>query len=39
MRKTRIICTLGPASQDAETLQQMIVEGTNISARFNSRSQ
>src|SRR5256885_10080627 len=30
MRKTRIICTLGPASQDSETIRQMIMEGTDI---------
>jgi pyruvate kinase len=30
MRKTRIICTLGPASQDSETIRQMIVEGTDM---------
>ncbi len=30
MRKTRIICTLGPASQDSETIRQMIIEGTDM---------
>jgi pyruvate kinase len=30
MRKTRIICTLGPASQDSGTIRQMIVEGTDM---------
>jgi len=30
MRKTRIICTLGPASQHSETIRQMIVEGTDM---------
>ena len=30
MRKTRIICTLGPASEKSETIRQMIVEGTDM---------
>src|SRR2546423_4539929 len=30
MRKTRIICTLGPASERSETIRQMIVEGTDM---------
>ena len=30
MRKTRIICTLGPASQDSGTIRQMIAAGTDM---------
>ncbi len=30
MRKTRIICTLGPASEKSETIRQMIAAGTDI---------
>lgn len=34
MRKTKIICTLGPASNTAETIREMIKAGMDI-ARFN----
>lgn len=34
MRKTKIICTLGPAVDDEETLRQLILSGMNC-ARFN----
>ncbi len=34
MRKTKIICTLGPACDDEETLKQMIAEGLDC-ARLN----
>ncbi len=30
MRKTRIICTLGPASEKTETIRQMIAAGTDV---------
>src|SRR5258705_3361476 len=30
MRKTKIICTLGPATEQAETVGQMIAEGADI---------
>ena len=30
MRKTRIICTLGPASENSATIRQMIVAGTDM---------
>jgi len=30
MRKTKIICTLGPASQDSEIIRQMIEAGTDV---------
>ena len=33
-RKTKIVCTLGPAADDENILRQMILEGMNI-ARFN----
>ena len=34
MRKTKIICTLGPASSDYETLKAMALAGMNL-ARIN----
>ena len=34
MRKTKIICTLGPASESENTLREMIKSGMNV-ARFN----
>ncbi|MEA1960802.1 MAG: pyruvate kinase [Bacillota bacterium] len=34
MRKTKIICTIGPASENKETLMQMIQNGMNV-ARLN----
>ena len=35
MRKTKIVCTIGPASDKAEVLESMIREGMNV-ARLNS---
>ncbi|WP_366247381.1 pyruvate kinase [Terribacillus aidingensis] len=34
MRKTKIVCTIGPASESVETLVQLIEEGMNV-ARLN----
>jgi len=34
MRKTKIVCTLGPASSDAETIRAMLAAGLNV-ARLN----
>ena len=34
MKKTKIICTLGPATDDEQVLEKMIFEGMNV-ARFN----
>lgn len=34
MKKTKIICTIGPASQDEDTLRELIKSGMNV-ARFN----
>lgn len=34
MRKTKIICTLGPATDNAEILERLVEEGMNV-ARFN----
>ena len=34
MRKTKIICTIGPASESEETLRELINAGMNV-ARFN----
>lgn len=34
MRRTKIVCTIGPASQDVETLKKMMLAGMNV-ARLN----
>lgn len=34
MRKTKIICTLGPATEDDKILRQLMIEGMDV-ARFN----
>lgn len=34
MRKTKIICTLGPSTDSIETMRSMILAGMNV-ARFN----
>ena len=34
MRKTKIICTIGPSSENIETLTKMCQEGMNV-ARLN----
>ena len=34
MRKTKIICTLGPATDHGDTLREMALAGMNV-ARFN----
>ena len=34
MRKTKIICTIGPASENEEVLTQMCLAGMNV-ARLN----
>ena len=34
MRKTKIICTIGPASENEETLKKMCLAGMNV-ARLN----
>ena len=34
MKKTKIVCTIGPASNDEETLREMLLAGMNV-ARFN----
>ncbi len=34
IRKTKLVCTLGPAAEDENILRQMMLEGMNI-ARFN----
>jgi pyruvate kinase len=33
-KKTKIVCTIGPASRSSETLEQMIINGMNV-ARLN----
>ena len=33
MRKTKIVCTIGPASENEEVLTQMCLAGMNV-ARF-----
>ena len=34
MRKTKIICTLGPSTEDTNVMKQLMLEGMNV-ARFN----
>ena len=34
MRRTKIICTLGPATEDDQVLRELMIEGMNV-ARFN----
>ena len=34
MRKTKIICTIGPASEGEERLEELMLAGMNV-ARFN----
>ena len=34
MRKTKIVCTIGPASEDENTLRKLMLEGMDV-ARFN----
>ena len=34
MRKTKVICTIGPASDNAEVLEQLCLTGMNV-ARLN----
>ena len=34
MRKTKIICTIGPASESEEKLKELMLAGMNV-ARFN----
>ena len=34
MNKTKIICTLGPATDDDQVLKRLMIEGMNV-ARFN----
>ena len=34
MKKTKIVCTIGPASNNEKTLKEMIQAGMNV-ARFN----
>ena len=36
MRKTKIVCTIGPASESKNIMKQMILAGMNV-ARFNMR--
>ena len=35
MKKTKIICTVGPASEDRETLKSMMLAGMNGEANFS----
>ena len=34
LKKTKIVCTLGPASRDADTMREMLEAGMNV-ARLN----
>ena len=34
MRKTKIICTIGPSSEEESVFRQLILEGMDV-ARFN----
>ena len=33
-KKTKIVCTIGPTSQDRDTLEKMLLDGMNV-ARLN----
>ena len=34
MKKTKIVCSIGPASNEADVMEQMVLKGMNI-ARIN----
>ena len=34
LKKTKIVCTIGPASRDADTMREMLEAGMNV-ARLN----
>ena len=34
MRRTKIVCTLGPSTDNENTLRELIISGMNV-ARFN----
>ncbi len=34
LRKTKIVCTIGPTVEDSEVIKQLLIEGMNV-ARFN----
>lgn len=34
LRKTKIVCTMGPATDSPETMKELLIAGMNI-ARFN----
>ena len=36
MRKTKIICTIGPASESEEKLRELMLAGMNVKAIRNS---
>ena len=35
MRKTKIICTLGPATNEDRVLKQLMLEGMNVSVHLH----
>lgn len=37
MKKTKIICTMGPNTENRETMKQLVLNGMDI-ARFNFRT-
>ena len=34
MKKTKIVCSIGPASNEADVMEQMVLKGMNV-ARVN----
>ena len=35
LKKTKIVCTIGPASRDADTMREMLEAGMNVAQLFS----